>query len=376
MLKAAIIGCGKIADSHAAQIKRIADCAIVGVCDREPLMAKQLADRFNVPRFFDDVLELLTDARPDVVHITTPPQSHFALGKVCLEHGAHIYVEKPFAVDAKETVELLQLAEKHGLKATAGHDDQFRPAARRMRKLVQDGYLGGAPVHMESYYCYDLTDPSYAKALLGDKQHWVRKLPGQLLQNIISHGIARIAEFLSSDDPRIISHGFVSPILRSIGETEIIDELRVIINENDARTAYFTFSSQMRPSLHQFRIYGTRNGIILDQDNETVLKLGGRRHKSYLEHFIPPVVIAGQLMQNWTGNIRRFFKNDFHMKEGMKHLIEAFYGSIRDVGPLPISYREIIRTSRIMDTIFAQLRPCLQNDDFSGVPARMTAVSS
>ena len=49
---------------------------------------------------------------------------------------------------------------------------------------------------MESYYCYDLTDPGYARALLGDKQHWVRQLPGQLLHNIISHGIARIAEFL------------------------------------------------------------------------------------------------------------------------------------------------------------------------------------
>ena len=38
----------------------------------------------------------------------------------------------------------------------------------------------------------------YAGALLGDKQHWVRKLPGKLLHNIISHGIARIAEFLTT----------------------------------------------------------------------------------------------------------------------------------------------------------------------------------
>ena len=59
-----------------------------------------------------------------------------------------------------------------------------------MRALVGRGYLGGAPVHMESYYCYDLTQPGYARALLGDKQHWVRRLPGKLLQNIISHGIA------------------------------------------------------------------------------------------------------------------------------------------------------------------------------------------
>ena len=100
-----------------------------------------------------------------------------------------------------------------------------------MRALVESGYLGGPPVHMESYYGYDLGDPSYARALLGDKQHWVRRLPGKLLHNIISHGIARIAEFLTSDDPQVIAHGFASPLLKGIGETEIVDELRVMISE-------------------------------------------------------------------------------------------------------------------------------------------------
>ena len=43
MLKVAIVGCGKIADAHASQIQRILEgCEIVGVCDREPLMARQL----------------------------------------------------------------------------------------------------------------------------------------------------------------------------------------------------------------------------------------------------------------------------------------------------------------------------------------------
>ena len=50
MLKVGIVGCGKIADSHASQIKRIAGCEIVGVCDREPLMAQQLYERFPIRR--------------------------------------------------------------------------------------------------------------------------------------------------------------------------------------------------------------------------------------------------------------------------------------------------------------------------------------
>lgn len=230
MLKVAIVGCGKIADAHASEIQRINNCRIVGVCDREMLMARQLYERFPIDHCYSNLSDLLDKARPDVVHITTPPQSHFPVAKQCLESGCHVYIEKPFMIDAIEAVNIIKLAEDRELMLTVGHDDQFSHVSRRLRKLIQDGYIGGYPLHMESYYCYEMSG-AYANALLGDKQHWVRKLPGQLLQNIISHGIARIAEYLQTETPDVIAHGFTSPYLRSLGESEIIDELRVIISE-------------------------------------------------------------------------------------------------------------------------------------------------
>jgi predicted dehydrogenase len=355
MLKVAIIGCGKIADAHAAVIQRITGCEIVGVCDREPLMAKQLYDRFPIKGFFGDVNVLLDEAKPDVVHITTSPESHFDLAKLCLERGCHVYVEKPFTVHADQAQSLIELAEQKRLKLTVGHNYQFSHVARRMRALVKTGYLGDAPVHMESYYCYDLTDPSYAKALLGDHNHWVRRLPGKLLHNIISHGIARIAEFLTKDDPTVIVHGFVGPVLKGIDENEIVDELRVIISENEKTTAYFTFSTRMKPSMQEFRIYGSKNGLILDQNHEILIKLPGKNFKSYAEKFVPPVLFARQHLKNLITNVKLFLNRDFHMDADMKYLIETFYGSIREDGPPPIPYREILLTSRIMETIFDQL---------------------
>jgi predicted dehydrogenase len=356
MLKVAIVGCGKIADAHAAQILRVGGCEIVGVCDREPLMARQLHERFLVKRYFTDVAELVSEARPDVIHITTPPESHFDIARFCLEHHCHVYVEKPFTLDVHQAQQLLHLAEAKGLKVTVGHNCQFSHAARRLRALVTDGYLGGHPVHMESYYGYDLGDAAYARALLGDRQHWVRRLPGKLLQNIISHGIARIAEFLPGDNVQVIAHGFTSPFLKGIGEKEIVDELRVIISDSERTTAYFTFSSQMRPSLHEFRIYGPKNGLVLDQNHEIVLRLRGAKFKSYADHFIPPVLFAKQQLSELLRNARLFLAHDFHMDAGMKVLIESFYRSIREDSPVPIPYREILLTSRIMDTIFNQLR--------------------
>jgi predicted dehydrogenase len=354
MLRVAIVGCGKIADAHATQIGRIAGCEIVGVCDREILMAQQLGARFPVGACFTDVREMIRAAAPHVVHITTPPDSHFELARLCMGFGCHVYVEKPFTLHADQTDRLIAIALERGLKLTAGHDDQFSHVARRMRRLVNDGYLGGRPVHMESTYCYDLAD-GYARALLGDRQHWVRQLPGKLLHNIISHGIARIAEFLSGDDPLVVAHGFISSRLKQRGEHEIVDELRVVITDEQGTTAYFTFSSQLKPTLHQFRIYGPRNSLLLDQDQETLVALRGGRLKSYGEKFVSPLQIAKQHVENVAANVRTFLARDFHMKSGMKYLIESFYRSITDGTPVPIPYREIALTSRIMDAIFDQL---------------------
>jgi predicted dehydrogenase len=355
MLKVAIVGCGKIADAHALQLQRIKNCEIVGVCDRESLMARQLYERFPVRKYFTELTQLLSEAKPDVVHITTPPESHFSIAKLCLDWGSHVYVEKPFTIYEHEARKLIELANEKGRKITAGHDDQFSHVARRMRRLVQSGYLGDGPVHMDSYFCYKIGRSGYAGALLGDPNHWVRRLPGKLLQNIISHGVARIAEFLSSDSPEVIAYGFVSPLLRSMGESEIIDELRVIVSEQAGTTAYFTFSSQMRPDIHEFRIYGNKNGLIVDQDTETLIKLRGDGYKSYLQMFAPPVIMARQHLGNLKVNLGKFLARDFHMKSGMKYLIEAFYRSIVENTPVPIPYREILLTAKIMDAIFVQL---------------------
>lgn len=355
MLKVAIVGCGKIADAHASQIQRIGGAEIVAVCDTEPLMARQLAERFRVPKQYGDLAELLSDARPEVVHITTPPESHFKLAAMCLERGCHIYVEKPFTFNYPDARQLIGMAEEKGLKLTVGHDAQFGHAARRMRALVQSDYLGGAPVHMESYYCYELGDSSYVRALLTDKQHWVRRLPGKLLHNIISHGIAKVSEFLQGDSPQIIAHGFVSPLLTRMGESELMDELRVIIHDERHTTAYFTFSSQMRPALHQLRVYGPKNGVIVDQDQETVLRLPGKRGKSYVEKFVPSIQLSGQYLENLMTNVGIFLAKDFHMTAGMHHLIKSFYSSIIEGTSVPIAYREILLAARIMDAIFGQL---------------------
>ena len=111
----------------------------------------------------------------------------------------------------------------------------------------------------------------------------------------------------------------------------------------------------MKPSIHELRVFGSKNGLVLDQDHDILLKLRGDKYKSYADKFVPPVQFAKQHLGNLITNARLFLSNDFHMDSGMKCLMESFYNSIREGAPVPIPYREILLTTRIMGEIFDQL---------------------
>ena len=357
MLRIAIVGCGKIADQHVQAIRRIAGCQIVSLCDQEILMARQLGERFGISKCFSDIATVLEQTSPDVVHITTPPQGHYSLAKSCIESGAHVYLEKPFTVTAEEAGSLVELAKSRGLKITAGHNYQFTLEMLEMRRLLEQGFLGGKPVHMESHYAYDLGDISYVRPILGSRHHWVRLLPGQLLHNVISHGIARLAEFLDDDLTDIVARAHQSAKLQMLQGEEVLDELRVLIRDRSGTTAFFCFSTQIKPGLSQFHICGPRNSMLVDQTSGSVIQNKKRNNKSYLTYFLPPLLSAREHLRNVRRNIAEFAGQKLYQDYGMTELMRRFYQSILLKTPPPIPYREILLTARIMEEIFSQVHP-------------------
>lgn len=366
MLRIAIVGCGKVADQHVQAIRRISDCRIVSLCDRELLMARQLGERFRVEECFSDLGKMLDATSVDVVHITTPPQTHYPLARQCLESGSHVYLEKPFTVTAEEAQSLLQLAVTCGLQITAGHNYQFTLEMLEMRRLVKEGFLGRKPVHMESYWSYDLGGSIYAEAFLGSRTHWVRQLPGQLFHNIISHGIAKLAEFLDDELAEVVASAHQSPRMRSLGGQEVLDELRVMIRDKSGTTAFFCFSTQFNPGLNQLRIHGSAGSMVADIITGSLVRSEGRAYKSYLTYFVPPLKCAREHFRNARVNATNFFRRRLYQDFGMKELIARFYESIRSAGPPPIPHREIVLTYRIMDEIFAQVYP-QRNESHGGL---------
>jgi predicted dehydrogenase len=356
MVKVAIIGCGKVADQHVQAIHRITDCAIVALCDQELLMAKQLGERIDVSKCFSDPSEMLRTVSPDVVHITTPPRSHYSLAKQSLEAGSHVYVEKPFTLTGSEAKALIEFAESCDRKVTAGHNYQFTREMLEMRRLVNDGALGGKPLHLESYWSYDLGDLGYATAFLGSRTHWVHQLPGQLFHNIISHGIAKLAEFLGDDLTEVVATAHQSNHLRNLGAQQVQDELRVMVRDANGTTAFFCFSTQVK-GLNLLRVYGSTGSLIADVTTGSLVRATSQSYKSYLTYFVPPLKNAREHFRNARMNVSSFLRRRLYQDFGMKELIERFYTSIRLNTPPPIPYREILLTARVMDEIFAQIAP-------------------
>jgi predicted dehydrogenase len=133
--------------------------------------------------------------------------------------------------------------------------------------------------------------------------------------------------------------------------------LRVIIQSTDRTvSAYLTFSSQIGPPMLQFRLYGPENSLVLDHNQRILIQLRKTdTRKSYLNHFIAPRIHARKYLANASRNIHRFLRKDFHMDYGRRQLVRRFYDAVRGEGPVPIPYREIILTARIMDAIFEQI---------------------
>ena len=179
-------------------------------------------------------------------------------------------------------------------------------------------------------------------------------MPGQLLHNILSHGIAKLCEFLD-DKVEVIASAHQSAQLQKLGGEEILDELRVLIRDSSGTTAFFCFSTQVKPGRNHLRICGPVNSIEVDHASGSLLRHENRSYKSYLTFFVPPFMSARQHFHNARINFFNFLNGKLHQDSGMKELIEQFFKSIQNNGAPPIPYREILLTARIMDEIFAQI---------------------
>ena len=141
MLKAGIIGLGKMGISHAAIVSPHKEVDLVAVCDTSSLVLEAFK-KFTQVKVYDDYKKMLDTENLNFVVVATPTKLHYQMVKYALDKGIHTFCEKPFSLTLKQGEALVQLAEKNNLVNQVGYHNQFIGTFRELKRLVQKGVLG------------------------------------------------------------------------------------------------------------------------------------------------------------------------------------------------------------------------------------------
>ncbi len=345
-IRVAMLGCGQIADAHLSQLQRIKFVDIVAVCDAYEDLAYQAAARFKIPTYFTNVQEMLRVTQPDVVHIATPAHTHAALAKQLLESGCHVYVEKPFTLNVQEADDVLRVASETGKQVCVGHDQLFDPMWLRARRMIGGGAVGEVRF-VESILGYPI-DGKFGALVKDDPQHWVRKLPGGLFQNTISHPLYRILDLLPDEQPLLLGNWLRRE------PYDFPTELQLGL-EGAQVGGSLTFSTRIPPQ-RLTRVYGSKGMLAIDFDTQVIRREDRPRLPGAFAKLEAPLKQLGESCGNLARNMWRFAWGDIHYFAGMRTLFERFYRSILFAEATPIPAAEIRRVTAIMDQIFDHCR--------------------
>ena len=137
-----ILGPGNIAAKFATGVAALADQEVVAVGSRTQASADRFADRFSIRRRHTGYEALAADPEVDAIYVATPHNFHREHTILALRHGKHVLCEKPFAINAAEAQEMVDVAREAGLFLMEAMWSRFLPIIVEARRLIADGAIG------------------------------------------------------------------------------------------------------------------------------------------------------------------------------------------------------------------------------------------
>jgi UDP-N-acetyl-2-amino-2-deoxyglucuronate dehydrogenase len=301
IIRVAIIGCGKVAHLHAKAVQQIKDCSLTAVQSRNPVKAKEFADKYGA-KPYEVITDMILNEKIDVTIVCTPHPEHKAPAIAALESGSHVLVEKPLAVTLADCDAMISTAEKH--KRTLGVVSQRRysAAAMRMKQAIMDGKLGNpsiATVVMlgwrdEAYYKSDPWRGSW------DKEG------GGVLVNQAPHQLDLLQWFMNDEFEELygvyknINHPYI----------EVEDTAIAILKFKKAGIANLVVSNSQKPGIYaKVHIHGSSGASVGVQTDGGAMFIAG-----VTSVYEPPKndlwTIPGeeQLLTQWQKEDADFFK--------------------------------------------------------------------
>lgn len=267
--KVAIIGTGMIAAAH-MRAARDAGGVVVGLLGSSPAKSAAVADEWNIPLGYESI-EALIAARPDIVHICTPNDTHVSYALEIVRAGLHVVVEKPIATDLRSARELADAVEIAGVIATVPFVYRYHPLVREIRARRIAGELGDILLVHGSYLQDWLVSPGASTWRIDPK----RGGASRAFADIGSHW-ADLAEFVSGEQLVTANAQFTTsyptrptPSGPSFG-AETRDAERVPVATEDIAVATFTTAHGIIANTVISQVSaGRKNRLWLEVDGST-----------------------------------------------------------------------------------------------------------
>jgi predicted dehydrogenase len=344
-LTGVLIGCGAIAREHLTVLRDLNNVEIVAVCDISTARAEAAAERFGIARSYTSHRTLLADLNPDLVHITTPPASHFSIAQDCLAAGLNVFCEKPITVRYSDFCTLKQLARDKHCMLMENQQNRFHSSIQRIEELSKSGELGDV---LEVQIVLSLNITSTESPYVDENApHFGLTLSGGVIGDFLPH----IAYLLYMFTGKILDvhtgwskHKSDSPLPA--------DEFRGMI-KGERTTAYVSFSGNAQPDGFLVRVVGTRMRVEanLFEPPRFIVK----RSRSGEPALMTLVDGLAESRQVLTGTVAGFMRKlgGTSSYDGLGEMISRTYRTIELHEPQPIPLDEIDAVAHLVDRLTA-----------------------
>jgi predicted dehydrogenase/nucleoside-diphosphate-sugar epimerase len=350
-LRVAFVGAGQMARNHLHALGCVGVPAVaVGVHDRSRGQAEQFASLAGIPAF-PSLHGLLDEARPDVVHVCTPPSAHFEAAHAAIAGGADVYVEKPFALTKRDALTLLDLARTHGRLVCAGHQLLRDPAFDAL--LARAAALGDL-VQADSHFAFRPAGAGMARA-------GARALARQLM-DVLPHPLYALIAVLERFGPP--GAGIEIDWVRG-GPAD----LHAMLRAGDV-VGRLSVTLRGRPVASSITVSGTRGALTCDLVR-SILVGAANPGTDALEKVLNPIVEGLQLISRTAHSMGARVRNGVRYP-GLVELIDAFYGAVVHGGDSPVSPEHLLRVTGVFEELVAHIHAATTASVSHGV-SRATA---
>jgi predicted dehydrogenase len=244
MIHWGIIGAGRIAAKFALGLSAIPEAKLLAVASREKAKAEQFGREHGAPVCYDAYAKLAADPRVDVVYIATPHSMHRENTLLCLEAGKAVLCEKPFAINAREALEMVECARRHKVFLMEAMWMRFLPALVKIKDLVTSGAIGETRMLTADFGFSGIKDPA--------GRLYNRNLGGGALLDVGIYPVS-LAFMLWGEPERIQGAAH-------IGSTGVDEQSATVFAYADGRIASLT-SSIATSTSQEACIYGSGGAI-------------------------------------------------------------------------------------------------------------------